>query len=75
MSLPIRTLLVNALFDDGTRGAIAIDEQGTVTDRLLHGDDVAAAERAGCEVVDVGGRLVLPALAEPHAHLDKALTA
>ena len=67
--------MVNALFDDGTRGAIAIDEQGTVTGRLLHGDDVAAAERAGCEVVDVGGRLVLPALAEPHAHLDKALTA
>lgn len=27
------------------------------------------------EVVDVGGWLVLPAMAEPHAHLDKALTA
>lgn len=28
-----------------------------------------------CPVVDVGGMLLLPALAEPHAHLDKALTA
>jgi cytosine/creatinine deaminase len=30
---------------------------------------------AGSETHDVGGALLLPAMAEPHAHLDKALTA
>ena len=29
----------------------------------------------GVEVDDLGGWLVLPAMAEPHAHLDNALTA
>jgi cytosine deaminase len=36
-----------------------------------------AADAAGepADRVDVGGRLVLPSMAEPHAHVDKALTA
>jgi cytosine deaminase len=32
-------------------------------------------DSAADQVVDVGGWLLLPAMAEPHAHLDKALTA
>jgi len=40
------------------------------------GDDRRArGEREAPEVDDLGGRLVLGAFAEPHAHLDKALTA
>jgi cytosine deaminase len=35
----------------------------------------AQVDRAGAESVDLGGRLLLPAVGEPHAHLDKAFTA
>jgi cytosine deaminase len=38
-------------------------------------DAVGGTPASGAEVVDLEGRLVLPAPAEPHAHLDKALTA
>lgn len=34
-----------------------------------------AGDRSAATVHELGGRLVLPALAEPHAHVDKALTA
>jgi cytosine deaminase len=44
-------------------------EDGIVIDEHI---DPSTVE---CPVVDVGGMLLLPALAEPHAHLDKALTA
>lgn len=36
---------------------------------------MAADPSDGRDVVDLGGLLVLPALADPHAHLDKALSA
>ena len=38
-------------------------------------DGGALAGRPGEEVVELAGRLVLPAPVEPHGHLDKALTA
>lgn len=31
--------------------------------------------REGCTVIDLGGRMLLPGLVEPHAHLDKAFLA
>ncbi|MDO9175328.1 MAG: amidohydrolase family protein, partial [Actinomycetota bacterium] len=45
--------------------------------RIVDGVVVAhgAPALAGDEVVDAGGRLVLPAMAEAHAHLDKAFLA
>lgn len=37
--------------------------------------DTSVAAEPGDEVVDLADRLLLPAFVEPHAHLDKALTA
>jgi cytosine deaminase len=56
---------------------------GRVVDVRLADGVIAAVEEApavappapGVEVVDLAGYLLLPAPAEPHAHLDKALTA
>lgn len=53
---------------DGRRVDLLVDAGVVVADDI----DPAGVD-APC--VDVGGRLLLPALAEPHAHLDKALTA
>lgn len=64
-----RRLLVDGRLLDGSRVDIVVSE-GVV---------VASAPRLGVEpdddVVDLRGGLVLPAMVEPHAHLDKALTA
>lgn len=51
-------------------------EDGLIASVAVH-DPAARAGEAGdeSEVVELGGRLLLPATAEPHAHLDKALTA
>ncbi len=62
-------LLTGATLVDGRRVDVRLsgDRVGLVADRL--------AADAGEAVVDLDGRLLLPAPAEPHAHLDKALTA
>ena len=60
------------VISNGWWGSERVDlliEDGIVTDEHI---DPSTVE---CPVVDVGGMLLLPALAEPHAHLDKALTA
>lgn len=44
---------------------VSVDPAGETNDSLLEAD----------HTTDLGGWLVLPAMAEPHAHLDKALTA
>ncbi len=63
------------------RGRLA---DGRSVDVALAGEHIAAVEahdprriagQPGVTVTDLGGRLLLPAPAEPHAHLDKALTA
>ncbi len=52
------------------------DAAGPVVDAGHSGDDVGdGADVGGADVDDLGGWLLLPAMAEPHAHLDKALTA
>jgi cytosine/creatinine deaminase len=61
-------LLRSALLADGTAAAVRVGP----TEVLAVGD---LTPEPGEDVVDLGGRLLLPAAAEPHAHLDKALTA
>lgn len=68
-------LLINALRPAGELVAIAIDADGIVTALLDRVDEIDAAMRSSADVLDLDGRLVLPALTEPHAHLDKARTA
>ena len=73
-------LLVGATLPDGTTGDVrlsgdSIAEVGRTLARRDPDDGEAGAEAGGEEVVDLRGFLLLPALAEPHAHLDKALTA
>ncbi len=46
-----------------------------VRDGLVSSVTDAASDPATVEVVDLAGWLLLPPLAEPHAHLDKTLTA
>lgn len=68
-ALPRRLTLLREATVDGRR-----------CDVVLAGDTVAAVLEPGTatapaeEVLDLGGYLLLPAPAEPHAHLDKALS-
>ena len=72
-------LLVGATLPDGTTGDVrladdSIAEVGRSLARQPSGRE-AGPEIGAEDVVDLRGFLLLPALAEPHAHLDKALTA
>jgi cytosine deaminase len=71
-SSPPRTiaLLRNALLPDGGLVDVAIDGD-TVTEVAPAGRRTAPADHT----LDLDGRLLLTAPAEPHAHLDKALSA
>lgn len=60
---PLGLTITNALLADGTVTSVRIVD-GVV---VAHGVDVT-----GDAVHDAGGRLLLPAMAEAHAHLDKA---
>lgn len=60
------------------RGATLAD--GRVVDVVLRGDRIAAVTEPGADAadgvpLDLTGYLLTPSLVEPHAHLDKALTA
>ena len=73
-------LLVGATLPDGTTGDVrlsggSIAEVGRTLARRDSDDGDTSYQGRGEEVVDLRGFLLLPALAEPHAHLDKALTA
>ncbi|MXZ98129.1 MAG: amidohydrolase family protein [Acidimicrobiaceae bacterium] len=66
-------VLRNARLADGRAVDVSIDTtDGTISSVVAAG---SAAVAAGTEVDDLGGWLLLAAMAEPHAHLDKALTA
>lgn len=65
-----RRVLRNGRDRSGRPVAIAVDETGRIVDV---GSSVSAVD--GDEVVDLEGWLLLPSFVEPHAHLDKALTA
>jgi len=65
-------VLKNARLVDGRTVDLQITDDGMI------GSVTAAGTSLGTEsdvVTDLGGWLLLPAMAEPHAHLDKALTA
>ena len=62
-------VLSNGRLSDGR----TVDIQ--ITDGLISGVVDAGSEPVEVDAHDLGGWLVLPAMAEPHAHLDKALTA
>jgi cytosine deaminase len=64
----VSALLTNATLADGSRADLRA-EGGRVAE--LH----PAGELAGPDALDLDGYVLLPAPAEPHAHLDKALTA
>lgn len=59
--------ITNALLADGSTTSLRI------VDGVVAAHGVAAVD--GDEVLDAAGRLVLPAMAEAHAHLDKAFLA
>jgi len=63
-------VLRNALLADGRTVDVTVID-GLIASVSAAGSPVAA----GATSDDLGGRLLLPAMAEPHAHIDKALTA
>jgi cytosine deaminase len=65
-----RRILHNARDRSGRRIDVAVDESGTIVDVRA-----AVSVEPGDEVLDLNGWLLVPSLVEPHAHLDKALTA
>jgi len=66
-------VLRNARLADGRHVDVRIDTaEGTIAGVAAAGSTEAGDEGEGD---DLGGWLLLPAMAEPHAHLDKALTA
>ena len=66
-------VLRNARLADGRAVDVSIDTAGGTISSVVAAGSADIAE--GTEVDDLGGWLLLPAMAEPHAHLDKALTA
>jgi cytosine deaminase len=64
-------LLRNAALADGTRTDVRLE--GELILETAPAGGIAA--RAGEETLDLGSYVLLPALAEPHTHLDKAFTA
>jgi cytosine/creatinine deaminase len=68
--MPSDTVLRNARLADGRHVHIRV-ENGMISAVV----DTASLDESDGSSHDLGGWLVLPAMAEPHAHLDKALTA
>ena len=64
-------LILDARLPDGTAVDIAVD--GSMISEVAPAG--TAPGRPASHTIDASGALALPALAEPHAHLDKALTA
>ena len=70
-------LLRDARLVDGSVVDVWIDGE-TITEVAAARGDAGAASTAaapGARIVELGGALLLPALTEPHAHLDKAFLA
>ena len=58
---------------DREPGLVDVHIQDGLIARIAPGGSAAADASSPVEVEDLGGRLLLPSMAEPHAHLDKAL--
>ena len=77
---PLRTLIAMALVITNARLADGrvVDVHvldGVISEVVAHSPEPVSRNDDVAEVVDVDGWLLLPAMAEPHAHIDKALTA
>jgi len=71
-------LITNARLADGRTVDLRIADGVIASVAPVHdgpSTDVTAESAAEEDTIDLGGWLLLPAMAEPHAHLDKALTA
>ena len=66
-------VLRNARLADGRDVDVRIDTTGGTISAVV--DAGSTVLDGDADVEDLGGWLLLPAMAEPHAHLDKALTA
>ena len=66
-------VLRNARLTDGRRVDVGIDTAAGTISGVVAAGSTAFDDEA--DVEDLRGWLLLPAMAEPHAHLDKALTA
>ncbi len=64
-----RLVLRNATLADGTTTDLILD------DGLIASIEPAVVAKVGDETIDLAGHLVVPSMAEPHAHLDKAFLA
>jgi cytosine deaminase len=69
----MRNVITNARLADGRVVDIDVDRGRIVAVTPI--GSRSAEGHGDASVVDLGGWLLLPAMAEPHAHLDKALTA
>jgi cytosine deaminase len=67
------TILTDGRLSDGRAVDVTVDDRGLVASVERAG--AGPPPEAGATIHDLGGWLLLPAMAEPHAHLDKALTA
>jgi cytosine/creatinine deaminase len=70
----VTTILRNARLADGRLVDLTVDDE-RITAVHTAGPPGPGGARDGVVEHDLGSKLVLPALAEPHAHLDKAFTA
>ena len=67
-----RTLISGGILENGTRPHILVDDAGTI---VAMSERLADVANDHANIVDLDGRLLIPSLVEPHAHLDKSLTA
>lgn len=67
-------LLTDATLPDGRTASLRLTD-GRIEEVVAPSGSHHLVARPGEEVLDARGHVVLPAPAEPHAHLDKALTA
>ncbi len=70
-----RRSIVDLTVTDGIIAAIEPSIERTAQSHRDPTGEPGGAQARAATVVDLGGRLVLPSMAEPHAHLDKALVA
>ena len=67
-----RTLISGGVLEDGSTPQILVNSDGRIIEVSEREGDVSSEN---VHHVDLDGRLIIPSLVEPHAHLDKSLTA
>jgi len=70
--MPMATHFTNGVLN-GQRVNIVVSQSGLI--ESISPADASTASTSDVAVVDLGGQLVVPPFAEPHAHLDKAFLA